>query len=72
MVPNFVFVTGTDKTYQLGDVGEHGEAYKHVPMYNDRDKGFEGCWSLTGTANRPIIPQTITPNITWFKVLFYD
>ncbi|XP_057293045.1 uncharacterized protein LOC130621724 isoform X2 [Hydractinia symbiolongicarpus] len=36
-------------------------------MYNDVQKSFDGCWTVTGTKNRPVIPQIITPNITWFQ-----
>ncbi|XP_065665108.1 uncharacterized protein LOC100201231 isoform X3 [Hydra vulgaris] len=57
---------GTDKTFQRGDLGDHGIAYKYVPMYTDGRGSFDGCWLLTGTTNQPIIPQIITPNMTWF------
>lgn len=59
---------GTDRTFQRGDHGLYGVAYKYVPMYTDRKGSYEGCWTVSGSKNKPVIPQVITPNITWFKV----
>ena len=37
-------------------------------MYNDKQGNFEGCWTMQGTLNRPVVAQTVVPNMTWFKV----
>ena len=64
----FLHLPGNDKTFQRGDQGDYGMSYKYVPMFNDQQKNFDGCYTITGTANRRIIAQVITPNMTWFKV----
>ena len=62
-------VAGTDRTYQRSDLGEHGTAFKVVPMYNERRGNFKGCWYRNGTKTIPIIPQPILPNIEEFEVM---
>ena len=64
----FLPFKGNDKTYQRGDHGDYGVSYKYVPMFNDKQKNFDGCYKVIGTQNRMIIAQVITPNMTWFKV----
>ena len=63
---------GLDKTFQRGDEPTYGKYYKIVPMYNDKQGNFEGCWTITGREKWPIFAQTIIPNITWFKVIQVD
>ena len=65
---SYLISAGTDKSFQRGDEDEHGKYYKIVPMYNDKQGNFEGCWTMQGTLNRPVVAQTVVPNMTWFKV----
>lgn len=67
----FSHMTGTDKTYQLANIGHYGGAFKIVPMFDDRKGHYTGCWHLSGIPRVPIVVQPIVPNMTTFKVRYY-
>lgn len=64
----YCYIIGTDKTFQLADLGKHGEAFKVVPMYDDKKGNYIGCWNLAGNKQVPIVVQPIVPNMTTLKV----
>ncbi|KAK3752750.1 hypothetical protein QZH41_018716 [Actinostola sp. cb2023] len=63
---------GTDQTYQLADLGHHGEAFKVVPMYDDKKGNYIGCWHLSGNPKVPIVVQPIVPNMTTLSFSNYE
>lgn len=68
----FLYLKGTDKTFQRADLGEYGVTFKVVPMYTEKDGNYIGCWKLEGHKGWPIIAQPIVPNMTYFTVRHFN
>jgi len=56
--------SGMDKTIQRGDLGQHGEIYKIVPMHSDislTDSVYISCWYKPLSVWMHRKPQTVVP-----------
>ena len=63
------FYGGMDKTFQRGDIGSLGTAFKVVPMTDESVANKMSCFKTDGEEGAPIEAQSILPDLEGFQLL---
>ncbi len=63
------FYGGMDKTFQRGDVGPYGTAFKLVPMTDEHIRNQINCFVVNGSRDEPIRPLSVLPNLDEFVMI---
>lgn len=57
------------KTYQLSQKENFGASLKIVPVTTETVTNAVKCLQVNGTNSFPIVPQSVLPDLTNFKVI---
>jgi len=63
---------GMDKTFQRADMGQHGTAFKVVPMTDESISNSETCFLINGSDAAPVAVQPVLPDLRGFTLKGYD
>lgn len=56
------------QTYQLTREGQFGSSLKVVPVTTEQETNVKTCLQANGTLQNKIMPQSVLPDLTEFKV----
>ena len=57
------------KTYQLSNKGPYGSSIKIAPLTTEEVKNQNNCFEVAGSADEPVEPENVLPDLTDFKVM---
>ena len=62
------FPAGLDKVYNRGDLKDGGAIFKVTPTVIKDKPILQHCFQINGTKEDPIMPQSVLPDLSGFKV----
>lgn len=54
-----------------GGDGDYGTLYKTIPVTMNDTYNVMTCYALAGSSDQPVVPQTVLPDPTLYKVNAY-